>query len=120
MSAFGAGGSTGPGPDNGPQSGSTSHFVIFALAVYTLVLVPYTLVKLRAAGKSEDDVDRPWEVRPWEWEAEGMPRCFLFIFFSSASERARPSAEAGDRGGRAWALDAAAAPGWHASVLGQP
>jgi hypothetical protein len=62
MSAFGAGGSSGPAPDNGPQSGSTPMFVVFALAIYTLVLIPYTLVKLKAASKPDEDVDRPWEV----------------------------------------------------------
>jgi hypothetical protein len=37
-------------------------FVVFALAIYTLVLIPYTLVKLKAASKPDEDVDRPWEV----------------------------------------------------------
>ena len=63
MSAFGGGASSGPAPD-GPQSGSTSMFVVFALAVYTLLLVPYTIVKLKAAAKGgEEDVSKPWVVR---------------------------------------------------------
>lgn len=62
MSAFGgAGASSGPAPD-GPQSGSSAMFTIFALAVYTLVLLPYTAVTLKAKTGAEDEVSKPWEV----------------------------------------------------------
>jgi len=58
-------------------------FVVFALAVYTLLLVPYTIVKLKAAAKGgEEDVSKPWEVR-----RIGLA---VLFFFSSArgAERA--------------------------------
>jgi len=89
MSAFGGGSSSGPAPD-GPQSGSTSMFVVFALAVYTLLLLPYTILKLKGSGKVvEEDVSKPWEVRVEEgrrggWAGE-VARCFFFFFFSSGA-----------------------------------
>ena len=82
MSAFGGGASSGPAPD-GPQSGSTSMFVVFALAVYTLLLVPYTIVKLKAAAKGgEEDVSKPWEVR------RIRARCAFFFSSARGAERA--------------------------------
>ena len=106
MSAFGGGSSSGPAPD-GPQSGSTSMFVVFALAVYTLLLLPYTILKLKVSGNVvEEDVSKPWEVRVEEgrrggWAGE-WARCFFFFFFEwRAHARAGPPRAAPTR---AWAL----------------
>ena len=46
--------------DAGPQEGNTSLFAVFALALSSLVLVPYTLVRL-ARLSAPDDEERPWE-----------------------------------------------------------
>jgi hypothetical protein len=87
-------------------------FVVFALAVYTLLLLPYTILKLKGSGKVvEEDVSKPWEVRVEEgrrggWAGE-LARCFFFFFFRVARALAggaralRPHARLGSHPTRA-------------------